>query len=306
MKKIAVTTTGFAVYSKLPLDLLKKKGYGVVLNPYGRKLMPNELINIAKGAIGIIAGTENITGKELKKMTGLKVISRCGTGLDSVDVKSAKKLGIKVFNTPDAPTDAVAELTIGLMFALLRKIPIADREIRSKIWKKRMGSLICGKQVGIVGFGRIGRKVAGTLRAMGARVYFADPNITKKRIGSFSKVEFNRLLEKSDIISLHLSYSRGSGKLFGKKEISRMKDGAFLINCSRGGIVDERVLYKALKNGKLGGAAMDVFEEEPYCGPLRELDNVVLTPHIGSYAVESRIQMEKEAALNLIRGLKND
>lgn len=305
MKKIAITTTGFGVYSKSPLDLLRKNGYEATLNPYGRKLMPDEFVDIAKDAIGIIAGTENIAEKELKKMAKLKVISRCGIGLDNVDVKSAKNLGIKVFNTPDAPTIAVAELTVGLIIALLRKIPLADRETRSKTWKKRMGNLICGKQVGIVGFGRIGKKVANILKAMGGRVYFTDPNITKKTIGSFSKVRFDWLLEKSDIISLHLSYSKNSRKLFSKKEISRMKNGAFLINCSRGGIVDERVLYKALKSGKLGGAAMDVFEEEPYYGPLSKLGNVVLTPHIGSYAVESRMQMEKEAALNLIKGLKN-
>jgi len=303
MDKIAITTTGFGVYSKFPLDLLKRNGYRVVLNPYGRKLMPNEFVDIAKDAIGVIAGTEIITKKELKKTAKLKVISRCGAGLDNVDVKSAKNLGIKVFNTPDAPTIAVAELTVGLIIALLRKIPLSDREIRSKTWKKRMGNLICGKQVGIVGFGRIGKSVARILKAMGARVYFTDPNITKRTASSFPKIGFNELLRESDIISLHLSYSKSSRNLLGRKEFSRMKTGVFLINCSRGGIVDEKALYKALKNGKLGGAAMDVFEDEPYYGPLKGLHNVVLTPHIGSYAVESRIQMEKEATLNLIKGL---
>ncbi|MDD5005718.1 MAG: phosphoglycerate dehydrogenase [Candidatus Omnitrophica bacterium] len=305
IKKIAITTTEFGVYSNSPLDLLKKNGCRAVLNTYGRKLTAGELIDIAKDAIGLIAGTENITEKELRNMPELKVISRCGTGLDNVDMASAKKLGIKVFNTPDAPTIAVAELTVGLILALLRKISLSDREIRASIWKKKMGELLFSKKVGIVGFGRIGKKVAGLLKTMGAEVYFTDPNIVKKSLDSFTKIGFNELLKKSDIISLHLPYSKTTRKLFGKKEFSQMKKGALIINCSRGGIIDEKALYKALKSGKLGGAAIDVFEYEPYLGPLRELDNVILTPHIGSYAKEARIMMEKEAVLNLVKGLKN-
>ena len=305
IKKIAISTTAFGQYDKSVIELCRKHGYEVVFNPHRRKLRSDELVEIAEEAVGLIAGTESITEKVLLKLPSLKVISRCGSGLDNVDIESAKRLGIRVFNTPDAPTTAVAELTIGLILALLRKISLMDREIRNNIWKKRMGNLLLDKQVGIIGFGRIGKKVSSLLRAIGTNVFFSDPAVTEKETIPFPKVEFKELLEKSDIISLHLSYSEENHKLFGEKEFSQMKQGAFLINCSRGNIIDEEALYKVLKNGRLAGAAVDVFEKEPYDGPLKELDNVILTPHIGSYAKEARIKMEIEAVENLIKGLES-
>jgi len=304
MKNILISTSSFAKFDTRPLELLKKSGLEFILNPYGRKLSPVELVKLAAQAEGLIAGTESLDVAVLKKLTHLKVISRCGAGIDNVDLKSAEELGIKVYNTPDAPTVAVAELTIALMLALLRRIPIMDQEIRDGVWKKRMGNLLSGKQVGIIGFGRIGRKVAEMLSALGADPAYYDPAVAGKKLGDFKYLEFRDLLKKTDIISLHLSYSKENHKLFDQEEFSLMKQGAFLINCSRGGIVDENALYSALKEGKLAGAAIDVFEQEPYNGPLKELDNVILTPHIGSYAKEARVKMEIEAVENLLTGLK--
>lgn len=304
MKKILISTSSFAKVDPSPIELLKSRGFNPEFNPFGRTLSKDEIIKLASQARGIIAGTEKLDREVLSKLTNLKVISRCGSGLDSVDLKVAEELGIKVFNTPDGPSLAVAELTIGLIFALLRKIPLMDREVRSDSWNKKMGNLLFGKQVGVIGFGKIGRKVAVLLKALGAHVIFFDPFLEEKEVLGFSNTELSTLLKESDIITLHLPYSKENCNLIGKKEISSMKKDAFLVNCSRGGIVDEDVLYLALNNNKLSGAAIDVFVQEPYKGQLKELDNVILTPHIGSYAKEARVKMELEAAGNLIKGLE--
>ncbi len=304
MEKIFISTSTFAEYDTAPIDLLKKAGFEVVLNPLGRTLAKDEISQLASDASGLVAGTELIDGEVLRKLKNLKVVSRCGAGMDNVDLNTAKKLNIKVFNTPDGPTLAVAELTIGLILALIRKISYADRQIRSGKWQKKMGNLLSGKRVGIIGFGRVGRKVAQLLSAFKTKIVYHDPFISEKVIGGAIKVNLSELLAGSDIISLHLSYSDKSKNLIGKKELELMKKDAVLINCSRGGIVDEGALYEAIKEGQIAGAAMDVFEQEPYRGPLKELDNAVLTSHIGSYAKETRIKMEIDSAKNLLEGLK--
>lgn len=302
--KIAITVSSFVEYDSTPIQLLHKKGFKVINNIFSRRLDKKETLELCKGCVGIIAGTNIYDSDILGKLSGIKVISRCGAGMDNIDLDAAKRFGIKVFNTPDAPTLAVAELTVGLILTLLRKISLMDREIRGDLWKKRMGTLLSGKHVGIIGFGRIGRKVAELLKAIGTEIIYTDPIVTEKEAGIFPRVEFKKLLKNSDILSLHLSYSKENYRLISQYEFSLIKQGAFLINCSRGGIVDENALYSALKEGKLAGAALDIFEQEPYNGPLKELDNVVLTPHIGSYAKEARIEMEMQAVRNLLEGLR--
>lgn len=302
MAKVSITTTTFAQYNNEPLEILREQGIEIIKNPYGRKLKNEEIFALCKDCAGIIAGTEIYDADILAKLKNLKVISRCGTGIDNIDLVAAKKQRIEVFNTPDALIQAVAELTVGLILALVRQIPLMDRQLHTGIWDKKMGVLLSGKKVGVVGFGRIGRRVAELLKAVGAEICYSDPQVDSSTV--FSKVEFKELLRQSDIVSLHLSYSENNRNLIGKEEFALMKSGSYLINCSRGGIVDEESLYLALKNGKLTGAAIDVFEQEPYNGPLRRLDNVILTPHIASYAKEARINMEKESVNNLIKGFK--
>lgn len=303
--KVAITLTSFGEHDSTCLDLLCKEGFEVASNSFRRKLDKKETLELCKGCAGIIAGTEKYDREILGKLSGVKVISRCGAGMDNIDLEAAKKLGIKIYSTPDIPTTAVAELTIGLMLALLRNISVMDREMHGGVWNKRMGSLLSGKKIGIVGFGRIGQKVAERLKTMGCLVFYTDPAVKEKKKRVFRRMAFEQLLKESDIISLHLSYSEENYKLFGREEFSLMKQGAFLINCSRGNIVDEEALYASLKEGKLEGAALDVFEDEPYHGRLKELDNVILTPHVGTYAREARIKMETEAVKNLLTGLKN-
>ena len=318
LNKIAITTTSFGKYDKEPLNLLKENGFKIILNPYGRKLKKEEVIELCRDAVGIIAGTEILDADVLEKLTqpsvltsqtSLKVISRCGTGLDNIDLNAAKRLGVKIYNTPNALTLAVAELTVGLILNLLRKINQMDISIKHSKWEKLMGNLLSAKKVGIIGFGRIGRKVAELLIPFGCEIRyydikeeFRDLGIEGFRDKDYEMIKLEELLRISDIISIHVSSKE---QIIGENEIRMMKKGSWLVNVARGGVVDENALYMALKERHLAGAAVDVFEQEPYTGPLIELNNVILTPHIGSYALETRVEMERQAVENLLKGLRD-
>ena len=297
--KIVITTTSFAQYDKRPLTLLNDKGFEVILNPNKRKLDAEEIVKLCKDAIGIVAGTEKLDEPVLKQLSSLKVISRCGTGLENVALDAAEKLNIKVYNTPDAPTLAVAELTVGLMLNLLRKVSKMDIAAKGGGWEKLMGNLLSGKNVGIIGLGRIGRNVVKLLSPFGCKLAYYDTSV-KDKLLDLNWMTLEELLRWADIISIHAA---GKETIIGGNELRIMKKGAWLINTSRGEAVNEKALYAALKNGDLSGAALDVFQREPYDGPLKELDNVILTPHIGSYAKETRVEMEMEASKNLLAGL---
>ncbi len=299
MRKIAITTTSFCEYDKYPLSILINDGLEVVLNPYGRKLNRDEVVELSKDSVGIIAGTESLDASVLDKLTKLKVISRCGTGMDNVDMDAAKRLGIRVYNTPDAPTIAVAELTVGLMINLLRKVSQMDRDIRLGSWHKKMGNLLYQKNVGILGFGRIGKKVSELLKPFNCKIAYVDP-IVDNDLGECKRLSINEMLEWADIVSIHVS---SRNKIIGREEFRLLKKGTWLINVARGEVIDEECLYECLQNGTLSGAALDVYEKEPYDGHLKKLDNVILTSHIGSYAKESRVDMEMQSAINLLKGL---
>jgi len=303
--KITITTTSFAKFDDQPLKFLKDSGFEVILNPYGRKLSGDEVVEIASDAVALIAGTESLDMTVLEKLPLLKVISRCGTGIDNIDLEAAEKLEVKVFNTPFGPTVAVAELTVGLILNLIRKISVMDREMRADTWEKRMGNLLRGKNIGIIGFGKIGQMTGVLLRNFGCEIVYYD-NVRVEGLEDLriKNMEMDELLTKSDIVTIHVSGKYDKPLLCAKK-IQMMKKGAWLVNISRGGVVNEEALFQALKEGHLAGAALDVFKKEPYNGPLKKLDNVILTPHIGSYAKEARVEMEMQAAKNLIEGLRN-
>ena len=302
MKKILATTSSFANQNKAVLDLLADAGMQVILNPYKRKLTESELIDLLKKEqpFGLLAGTEPITGKVLESSGGsVKVISRVGVGWDNVDHETARKLGIRVFRTQGVLNQAVAELTLGHILSALRHICIQDRQIRQGKWEKRMGGLLEGRTVGIIGFGGIGQRVGELVKAFGAVVLYNDIKPVEITWGSAcSKFD---IINQSDIIVLNAS---GSQCILGKAEIRSCRPGAIIVNTARGGLVDEQALYDALKAGRVGFACLDVFEEEPYSGPLTELENVIMTCHVGSYALEARIRMELNAAENMIYGLE--
>ena len=305
MSKLIISTSSFDVDNNSCLQHLINSGMHIAGNSYKRKLTENEIIELlGEDTIGMIAGIEPLTERVFASAKGLKVVSRCGAGLDSVDLTAAKLRDISVFNTPEAPAQAVAELTMGLMLAALRRICQTDRLLRATEWPRMQGQLLAAQTVGIIGLGHIGRRVARLCQAFDARVVAHDPYIDPASHGVES-ASLEKLLAEANVISLHLPYGTDTHHLLDAKMFARMKPDTIIINAARGGLIDETALDEALISGHLGMAALDVFEQEPYHGPLIENDKVILTSHIGSLARESRKRMEIEAAENLLEGLIN-
>jgi len=297
---IFISTTSFGEFDSSPLDALRRANLAPRLNPLRRKLASNELVEHAADAIGIIAGTENLNRETLEQLRKLRVISRCGAGLDNVDTQATEQLGIKVYNTPWGPTRAVAELTVGLILDCLRGISQSDRSIRAGQWQKPMGWLLEGKTVGIIGFGRIGKEVTRLVKSLGAVVIACDITPPQDSLG-VKITSLENVIANSDIITLHVPGDAGC--IINRSSIALMKQSAILINASRGELVDEDALYEALNAKRLAAAAIDTPSQEPYTGKLTQLENIILTPHIGSYAKEARVLMEKQAVENLLLGL---
>lgn len=304
MKNILITTSNFETESHPQLEDLRRKGFNVVLNPYGRRLDENEIYDLMKEfkPSGMIAGVETLSRRVMEAGHNLKVISRCGTGIDSVDIEAANDLGIQVFCTPDAPSDAVAELTIGLILAGLRHIVQADRSIRENRWKCLRGHLLKGKIVGVLGAGRIGKKVGEILNSFGAQVQYYDPYTEKPSKTKFVSLE--NALQSSDIITLHMPCNDETRHILGHKAFEQMKDGVAVINTARGSLIDEEALIQNLRNNRISFAGLDTFSQEPYTGELRQFEHVLLTCHMGSATMESRALMEREAVENLMNGLE--
>lgn len=300
--QVLISTSSFNLANFAQLENLKTAGVKVKLNPFEARLTEDQVIELlGTNTIGLIAGLEPLTKNVLQSAKSLKVIARVGTGLDSVDLAAAKQLGISVLNTPDAPTRAVAELTVAHILGLLRHLSKADRQIRSGVWKGLMGSLLETKTVGLVGFGRIGKRVATLLSAFGASVIISDAQV---KASDFQNLELDELCAKADILSLHLPYNESTHHIINEKRINLMKKGSYIVNISRGGLIDETMLLGALKSGHIAGAALDCFEQEPYEGELRNLENVQITAHMGSYARETRDLMEQEASNLLVNALR--
>ena len=304
--KILTSPSSFGKISSQPYELLEKNGFEVVKNTFGRKLTIEETLNLGKDCVGIVAGVESLNSTVINELTKLKCISRVGVGMDSVDVLYANKKGIKVLNTPNGPTRAVAELTLGLTFSLLRKIHQAHYDLKNRIWKKQTGNLLFDKKVGIIGLGRIGRMTAEMFRFLGNPVagYDLYPNKEWAKVNNVEILNLKNLLMSCDIITIHVPAMKDGSAIITKRELDLLKDDAFLVNVSRGGVIDENALYDVLTTGKLSAVALDVFNQEPYAGRLCDLENVLLTPHIGSYAKESKLKMEIDATQNLINALK--
>lgn len=304
-KKILASPSSIGHIASDPIDLLEANGYEVIRNPYGRKLTEEETIELGKDCIGIVAGVENLNSNVINKLPYLKCISRVGVGMDSIDIPYAEKKGIAVLNTPDGPTRAVAELTLGLTFSLLRKIPIAHADLKNQVWKKQTGNLLLGKKIGILGLGRIGRMTAEMFRALGNPVagYDLYPNKEWAIENQIEITDLKDLLSTCDILTIHIPGNSDGSAFIKKDELALLKQDAFIVNVSRGGVIDEKALIEVLKSGKLTGVALDVFSKEPYNGPLCEIENIILTPHIGSYAKEGKLRMEIDAVQNLINTL---
>jgi D-3-phosphoglycerate dehydrogenase / 2-oxoglutarate reductase len=304
MKKIYIATTSFSSHSNEPLKILKENNFLIRINKKGRKLSNNEILKELIDSDGVIAGTELYPKEVLRKLPKLKVISRLGIGIDNIDLISAQEEGIQIFKTDTTPGPAVVELALNLMLDVSRMITVQNNELKNGVWNKRMGNLLQGKTLGIIGLGSIGKSLVKLVKGFNFKILAFDliKDITFASKNQVNYCSLNYLLKNSDIISIHLNLNQKTKRLLSKKEMSLMKKNAILINTSRGGIIDEKSLFEVLKNKKILGAGLDVFEEEPYKGELLDLENIITTPHIGSYAKELRIQMEIETVKNLIRG----
>jgi len=303
MPKIIFTTSSFDLNNFKEYDLLKALGFEFILNPFKKRLTLEQVAFLLnEEVVGIVAGLEPLNEKILRGAKGLKVISRCGIGLDNIDLKVASELGISVYNTPDAPSRAAAELTIAHILSLARRIVEADRLLRSGSWQPLMGALMCKQTVGIIGYGRIGKIVANMLVNFGSKVIVHDKCYIQE--GDIQSVSLKELLNQSDIVSLHLPYSSENHHFINSNNLKWMKKGALFINVARGGLVDESALLDEIESGRIGGAALDCFENEPYEGPLSKCTKVQISPHMGSYSKESRSIQESEASEQLMKGLR--
>ena len=295
--RVLITTSSFGEEG---IQIIQKSGIEVVNNPYGRKITQTEAIALLKGVDGVIAGLEYYDYTLLSE-TKLKVISRCGSGLSNIDLHAARELGISVYNTPNGPTQSVAELTVGCLLALIRDVPRINNLMHANKWEKITGHLLKDMKVLLIGYGRIGKKVASILDTIGAKIFIYDPFISDSVIpDTIKKIELTDGLRMADVISLH---SSGEDLILGQKEFNLMKRGVYILNVARGGLIDEDALENSLISGQISGAWLDTFQQEPYKGVLIDYNQVILTPHIGSYTFEGRKKMELDSINNLLNGL---
>jgi D-3-phosphoglycerate dehydrogenase / 2-oxoglutarate reductase len=308
--KVFISTVPFGEINSLPVDILEKETRCEFhINPLGRKLKEEELEEFIEDVDILIAGTEPVTRKVMDKAKRLKLISRVGIGLDSVDLIAAREKGIHVSYTPDAPAPAVAELTMGHMMNLNRSISLVDRKLREGIWQRIMGERISNQTIGIIGTGRVGARVLKHLQGFSPRrilVNDINPTPEQYELLNAELVEKETIYREADIISLHVPLTPLTSPLIGFTEIEMMKPNVSLINTARGGMIDEKALYEALKNKKIRAAAIDVFMNEPYSGELAELDNCFLTCHMGSCSSDCRFDMEHLATEEALRYIRNE
>ncbi len=295
--RILTGTSTFASYDETPLKRLTDNGCEVVLNPYKRKLNKQEILELLPNVTGLIAGLEPLD-EEVLRSSQLKVISRVGSGISNVDLEAARDLGIQVYCTPDAPTNAVAELTIAGMLSCLRQIPQMDHDLHQGHWNRQNGYQLEGKNVLIIGYGRIGRRVAELLQPFNVQILVCDPFLEDTSTQNFTLED---ALPQADIITFHCS---GEECLLDADKFRLLKDGAIICNSARGSLVSEAALIDALGSGRVRSCWLDTFEQEPYGGKLTTIPQAILTPHVGSFTRECRIKMELQAVENLLKGLK--
>ncbi|MBC8336362.1 MAG: 3-phosphoglycerate dehydrogenase [Anaerolineales bacterium] len=284
------------------LDMISDAGIEVVNRP---DITPEELLEVIHEYDAMVVRSRTkVTASLIDKATRLKAIVRGGVGLDNIDVEYAGSKGIQVLNTPSASTAAVAELTIGYIFALARHIPQMTASMEGGEWAKKSfsGTEIAGKTLGLVGIGRIGQATGQKANALGMTVVAYDPYVTEAE--GIELVSLEDLLACADFISLHVPYTKETHNILDADAFEKMKAGVYIINCGRGGTIDEDALFDALKSAKVAGAALDVYTEEPSMGhKLYTLDRVIGSPHIGAGTVEAKARVGTEVAKNVINVL---
>ncbi len=292
------------------IDSMKRSGLAVDYKP---EIKPAELVSSVKDYdVIIVRSRTKVTKEVIDAAARAKIIARVGVGLDNIDVNAAESRNIRVINAPEAASTAVAELAIGLMIALARSIPRADSEGKKGNWIKKdlMGSQLSGKYLGIIGVGNIGRNIGRLAKALRMNLIGYDPYpINREFISETGMIvtDLNTLLESSDFVTCHVPSTPDTVNMFNSDRFAKMKPTAYLINTSRGEIIDEKALYEALKSGRLAGAALDVFETEPPTyKELLALPNLICTPHIGAQTKEAQSLASTviaEKVIQILRGV---
>lgn len=299
--RVAIGPSSFSEKSEKPLEMLRAAGCEIVPNPFGRRLSEEEIIEHLKGIDGLIAGLEPLNRKVLESAPQLKAIARVGIGMNNVDQKAARELGIKVSNTPEGPTNAVAEMCLAALLAIGRNIVPCSNALHKGEWDKRIGFSVSGTKVLLIGYGRIGRRFGEMLRFLGAELLVCDPFLPAGSLNNGERpVSLEQGLSEAEVISLHIS---GAEEVLGAAQFDLMQVGAVLLNSARGELVNETALVHALESGKVGGAWFDVFWKEPYVGPLTAFPQALLTPHVSTYSKQCRESMETDAVRNLLQDL---
>lgn len=295
--RIVVGASSFNPKNEAFAEIIKEKNIEIIENPYGRKMTEDEIIAHLQGADGLLAGLEPLNENVFKACPQLKAIARIGIGMDNVDKVAAEKYNIKVSNTPEGPTDAVAEMTLTALLNIIHNVKAADTDVHNGIWKKRLGHSIKEMTVLVIGYGHIGRKTAALLSMLGAKIMIYD-----KFNSEVSTCTFEEGIKSADVITIHAS---GKEEIISKEMYSQMKKGVVILNSARGGLLNEEGLYEALNNGQVLGFWGDALWNEPYDGILKECDNAILTPHMCTYTQMCRQSMEAQAFYNLIGDLEN-
>lgn len=301
--RVGIGPSSFAQEDKTPLRLLNDAGVIVVPNPFSRRLTEDETIKYLVGEKldGLLAGLEPLNRRVLAAARPkLRALARVGIGVTNVDLEACRNLGIKFSSTPDAPSEAVAEMTLAALLCLARNLEPMNRAMHEGQWPKTISRSLRELKVLIVGYGRIGRGVARQLALAGCEILVCDPFLPAAAPCEFLRVELEAGLGQADVVSLHAS---GDRPLLGEREFALARDGLIILNSARGELVDEAALVRALESGRVGKAWFDAFWQEPYKGPLLQFKQVLLSPHASTYTRRCRLEMEVQAAQNLLRDL---
>ena len=309
MTKALITTIPFGVYDTASLNLLNENNIEYTINPFNMKIKESQLREMIHDYDYLIAGTEPITESVLEKAHKLSLIARVGVGYNNIDLGCAKSKNVKITYIPDGPDAAVADLTIGLIYSLLRATHVSNLNLHRGQWQRHIGRRIQECRVGIIGAGKIGFRVATELEKIGTKSILLcdlEQGVYLTNHPSMRWSDINEVITSSDVISFHLPLTSKTENLISEKELLMMKKDAVLVNTSRGGIINEDDLYKVLESGHLFGVALDVFNEEPYSGKLIDIDRCLLTAHTASMTIDCRTYMEIEAVKEVIRHSNGD
>ncbi len=311
-------TGGDKMKKILVCDPISDEGLELLYNTPGLKIekrynsTEEELMEIVPEYHAILVRSQTkITAPIIEKATSLQVIGRAGVGVDNIDVDAATLKGIVVVNAPDGNTIAATEHTLAMMLALVRSIPQANNKLLNKVWDRKsfMGIELRNKVLGVIGLGKIGTEVAKRAQAFEMKIIGYDPYVTNERAKALNieLVDLETLFRKSDLITIHVPKTQETNNLINAENIAKMKTGVRIINCARGGIINEQALYNAIQEGKVAGAALDVFEKEPETeSPLFTLPQVVATPHLGASTEEAQVTVAQEVAEEIVRVLNGE